>query len=222
MNRDKLFYSWYRRVYTVFFPDYVRELKKVAADCKNLLDLGCGSSSPVKFLDPKILKEGVEIYEPYLKQSKKEKIHHRYHQANVLQIDKMFKAGSFDCVLAGDLIEHLTKSEGLGLIKMMERIAKKKIVIYTPNGFHYQEERDGNRLQTHRSGWEPHEMIRLGYRVIGISGLKQLRDADMSTKFKPKFFWRIISDLTQLLVKNKPEYAAQLLCIKIKDGNQRE
>jgi len=38
----------------------------------------------------------------------------------VLDIDTMFKKWGFDCVLASDLIEHLTKKEGEILLKKLK------------------------------------------------------------------------------------------------------
>lgn len=35
-----------------------------------------------------------------------------------------------------------------------------------------------------------------------------------SLKFSPKTFWSIISTLTQLMVKNRPQWAFQILCVK--------
>ena len=49
-----------------------------------------------------------------------------------------FRPKSFDAVLALDVLKQLTKVDGLNLIKNMEKIAKRFIVPFTPNGFlHY-------------------------------------------------------------------------------------
>jgi hypothetical protein len=64
---------------------------------------------------------------------------------------------------AADLIEHLGKEDGFRLLEHMELIARKVVVIVTPNGFIAQHLTDGNPLQIHRSGWTAHEMKALGY-----------------------------------------------------------
>jgi hypothetical protein len=89
---------------------------------------------------------------------------------NALDLDKTFSPKSFDCVLALDLIEHLEKEEGFQLISMMEKIATKRVIIFTPNGLLPQQEFGGNRLQIHKSGWSVEEMREKGFRVIGILG----------------------------------------------------
>ena len=69
-----------------------------------------------------------------------------------------------DSVFMLDLIEHLTKEDGLLLLKHAERIAREQIVIFTPLGFMPQHMEDGEldgwgmhgvQYQEHRSGWLP-------------------------------------------------------------------
>ncbi len=98
----------------------------------------------------------------------------------------------------------------------MEKIAKKKIIIFTPNGFLPQGKYDDNPWQIHRSGWTSKEMENKGYKVIGINGWKPLRGEYANLLFKPKVLWRIISDFTQLIVKRHPKNAFQILCVKEK------
>ena len=97
---------------------------------------------------------------------------------------------------------------------MMEKIARKKIIIFTPNGFLRQEEHDNNPWQVHKSGWNINEMKSLGYNVIGINGLKFLKGERAEIKFKPRIFWSLISDITQLFTRKHPKYAFQILCTK--------
>ncbi|MBI3037327.1 class I SAM-dependent methyltransferase [Candidatus Woesearchaeota archaeon] len=161
-----------------------------------------------------IYSVGVDASLPSIQKSKKESIHNRYFRANVMNIGERFKPDSFDCVLASDLIEHLTKTEGLKLLGMMEKIASVKVIVFTPNGFLPQQGYDNNPFQLHKSGWTVDEMKKLGYHVIGINGWKPLRGEQASIKLRPKLFWQIISDLTQLLTRNRPEKAFQILCVK--------
>lgn len=208
----------YGNIYTKIFPDYLVELKRAVGGCKDILDLGCGKSSLLKFFPADIRKEGVELYGPYLEESRSLGIHNRYHQMDILEAGDHFAEDSFECVYAGDVIEHLEKDDGHKLIEAMEKIASKRVIIYTPNGFLPVGERDGNELYRHRSGWSVSEMRALGFDIIGTSGWKVLRGDDAGVRWRPKIFWRVVSDMTQWFTRRRPESAKQILCVKRMDG----
>ncbi len=214
MKLKRALVTIYKNVYLKFFRFFIYELGRELDECKSVLDLGCGSSSPLKLFRKKFYSVGVDISKSSVEESKKRGIHNEYFVLDVLNIDKKFSPNSFDCVIALDLIEHLEKQQGIDLIKMMEKIAKKKVIIFTPNGFLPQGEYRGNKWQVHKSGWSVKEMRERGYKVIGINGWKSLRGEKALLRFRPQFFWKIVSDITQLFVRNRPEKAFQILCIK--------
>jgi hypothetical protein len=205
----------YNKYYLKFFSSYYKELKKAVGDSKSLLDVGCGKNSPIQFFSEGMYSVGVDAHKPSIKRSKQKNIHNEYYNIDVLDIGKKFLPGSYDCVIALDLVEHLEKEDGVRLLQMMERIAKEKVIVFTPKGFLSQSEHDNNPWQVHKSGWEVEEMRSKGYEVIGINGWKPLRGECAIPKLWPKFFWIIVSDITQLFVRNKPEKAFQILCVKI-------
>lgn len=96
----------------------------------------------------------------------------------------------------------------------MERWAKKKAIIFTPNGFLKQKEYDKDKLQIHKSGWSIDDFKSLGFKVYGVGGYKKLRGFRARIKYKPLIFWRLISDLTQKVVYRIPKFAFQLFAIK--------
>ena len=157
---------------------------------------------------------GADLFIPSLNSSRDSKLHHEYFEIDILSSIDHFEENSFDCVALIDVIEHLKKSDGLKLIKQMETIARKKIIVFTPNGFLDQKPFDGNEYQRHISGWEVKEMQQMGFKVIGINGYKPLRGERANITFRPTIFWKRISYLSQLIVKNKPRYAFQILCVK--------
>jgi predicted TPR repeat methyltransferase len=186
----------------------------VGNDCKTLLDVGCGSSSPIKLFSHKLFCVGVDAHEPSIEKSKNKGIHDEYFTMKFSELHEKFKPQTFDCVLALDVIEHLSKDESQRLLDAMEKIAKKKVIVFTPNGFVPQEAFDNNPCQVHKSGWTVKEMKTRGYRVIGINGLRTLLGEKALTKFRPEPFWGFISLLTQILVRNHPSFAFQILCVK--------
>ena len=154
------------------------------------------------------------IYQPYLEESKITGIHNDYILSDIKDILLKVDKKSFDAVVSLDLIEHLTKKDGLGLISTMQYVAKKKVIIYTPNGFLRQEEYDNNPWQRHISGWTVDDMEKLGFKVTGMGGLRFLRGERGLIRFKPSRLWNITSTLSQRLVKNRPRNAFSILCIK--------
>ncbi len=209
-----IFSTIYRKYYVKLIPDSFEELRRQTKDCDSILDIGCGANSPIQYCNNKMYRIGVDAYMPSIKASKKKNLHDKYYLSDILSIDKKFKPKSVDCVLAFDLIEHLSKKDGLKLILMMEKIARKKVIIFTPNGFLKQGALYGNPWQVHKSGWSSKEMQKRGYAVTGINGWINLRGDLTLVKYKPRFFWDRISDITQIYTRYKPKYAFQIFCVK--------
>jgi SAM-dependent methyltransferase len=202
----------WRRLFEPF--SYFAELERAVGDAETVLDVGCGYPSPIKHFRRKRRAVGVDAFEASIEKSRAEGIHDDYLKADVLEIGGKFDDRSFECVLAADVIEHLTKEDGARLLSMMEKIARRRVVVFTPNGFLHQGEAGGNPWQVHKSGWTPEEMRMRGYKVVGINGLKSLRGEFAVVKYRPEFLWQIVSDLTQILLKRFPKSAFQILCIK--------
>jgi Methyltransferase domain len=209
----------YRLDFAIFgrpFDRYFKAVEReVCSSCSSLLDVGCGEISPISRFRKRLpYTVGVDAFEPALVKSRNLRIHDENLCANVLEIGDRFPERSFDCVIALDVIEHLTKENGLRLLKTMERIARKKVVVSTPNGFLPQDAVDGNPLQCHQSGWEVEEMRRMGYRVLGMSGWQPLRGAEAKPAWRPYFLCDRLSRLTELFFEQHPKHAFQILCIK--------
>ncbi len=196
--------------------------REIGGSCESLLDVGCGFNSPVQYLVPRPkLMVGIDAFGPVIESSKGQAIHDEYYVMDARQIDKQFQPNSFDCVLASDVIEHLREQDALELIRQMETIARKKVIIYTPNGFLAQSEEYGNPLQWHLSGWDTGRMTRLGYEVTGVQGLKKLRGPMAEIRWRPTRFWLAVSLLSQAFTTRLPHLAFRILCIKHLDTSKR-
>ncbi len=195
---------------------YIAELAKALEGCRTCLDIGCGVGSPLRFV-PTNLLVGVDGHLPSVETARLNKTHDEVHHADVRTVGERFSAGQFDACVGLDLIEHLPKEDGLKLLEQMEKIASRRVVLFTPNGFLPQKGQDGD-LQEHLSGWEVAEMCARGYDVIGLYGPKLLRGEG----HKVKFLFRPIGNLASLAVhilytRSHPEYASALLCVKSLD-----
>jgi hypothetical protein len=201
----------------VAFFAYMAEMRRALADCRSCLDIGCGANSPVRMLDFDHTV-GVEGHEPSLDSAKANRTHSDFRLARVQEIGGLFGEHSFDCVVGLDLIEHLAKEEGLSLIKDMERIASKKIILFTPNGFLTQESYGGD-LQEHLSGWTPEEMRELGFTVFGMQGPKFLRGEYHQHRIRPRVLSGVLSVIGHYVyTRAHAEQAAAILCVKDVSG----
>lgn len=193
---------------------YYRMLEKELSSCKTVLDVGCGADSPLGKIRKKFRSAGIDIFERCIIESKKKKIHNEYRVGDIRKLDKYYKTKSFDAVIALDVIEHFNKKEALQLIKKMEEIAKKKVILLTPNGFLKQDPLEGNPYQIHHSGWTKEELEKLRYKVYGLRGLRYLRDQYTGIKYKPYLFWGFLSFLSEIIFYPFPSLCYNLFAVK--------
>jgi predicted TPR repeat methyltransferase len=202
-------------VFGRFKQQHERLLEQLCRDRGSLLDVGCGSNSPIQRFSSQLERSvGVDAHLPSIDRSREQGIHTDYVQCDVLDILNKFGEKSFDVVVANDLIEHLDKAQGESLIAQMEAIARRRVVIFTPNGFLQQGEFDNNPYQVHRSGWTVKEMRGRGYDILGVNGWRPLRTERAIPRFYPRVVWKRISLLTQPFTTYRPSMAFSILCAK--------
>ena len=134
----------------------------------SVLDVACGLSLKSKFLDSPI-RVGVDIYEEYFNHIESD-VPYVVIKHDVRKLEEIFVPKSFDIVIALDIIEHLEKEESLLMIAQCERIARKAVILETPNGYVPQnldvQGHGGHEWQTHRCGWEIAELEKMGYKTV--------------------------------------------------------
>jgi SAM-dependent methyltransferase len=188
---------------------FVFTLQKVMSDCRTVLDLGCGSLSPLRYINAEVY--GLDAHKETILEAKNNRTHNKLIVLDVKSIRSHFKRKSFDAVVGLDLIEHLPKKDGLKLISDMEYLAAKKVIIFTPNGFMPQEGK--HIFDKHLSGWDVIEMKKKRFTVYGMFGLKWLRGSEHKLRFK--LFSAILSEISQwLFTFYYPQFAAAILCVK--------
>lgn len=99
----------------------------------SILDVGCGEDSPLRLFAHRSYRVGVDAHQPALERSRATGIHDEYLLGDVTTLEEMFEPGSFDAVVAFDVLEHLEQQDGLDLLRSMERIATRRVVVLTPN-----------------------------------------------------------------------------------------
>ena len=76
-----------------------------------------------------------------------------------------------DVAFCLDVIEHLEKTPSIDLVRQLERVARKAVVLFTPRGYMPQDgldagERGWQPWLAHRCGWEVEELEEMGYEVV--------------------------------------------------------
>lgn len=132
----------------------------------NVLDLGCGILVPFG-VRPPICKNflGVDVFGPYLERIKRDS---PTMLGELPEVCKNFLPNSWDVVLLLDILEHLLKSYAEQVIGQCEIIARKKIIIWTPEGFEKQAafacwDLPYCPYQEHLCGFEVQELEERGY-----------------------------------------------------------
>jgi SAM-dependent methyltransferase len=201
---------WKRR----HFPNaVVRMMQAELGAMESILDVGCGSDSPLQWVRTKARKTGFDAFEPSVAQSRAKGIHDEYVVKPLENMD--FAPGSFDAVIAMDLIEHFEKQASLRLVARLEQIARRKVILFTPNGFLPQTVYEDNPWQEHLCGWTVEEFEQRGYRVRGALGFKRLRGEFHLPRLRPHFIFERIANLSRfLLTAGHPKLDAALFAVK--------
>jgi hypothetical protein len=147
-------------------PEELNEAAREAIfETDAVLDIGCGIR-PMTFFRPRvhICVEPHQEYVQILKQIAAHQPHLVILHTDANNIVRILADQSVDSIFLIDVIEHLSKDEGLEILNQCCRIARRQIGVFTPLGFVAQEFEDeeqdawglsGTDLQRHRSGWTP-------------------------------------------------------------------
>jgi ubiquinone/menaquinone biosynthesis C-methylase UbiE len=129
---------------------------------------------------------GLDMYSPTLLFCNTFHVYNNLVKADIRHLP--FRDGSFDFILAIEVIEHLEKIDGTKFLNELERVCKKKLVLSTPNGFLKQGALGGNRLEFHKSGWTAREFKNLGFKTHGV-GFKYVKAYDVDPKIWGFFYY---------------------------------
>lgn len=96
--------------------------------------------------------DGVEAYEGY-RNPLHDYVYDRVYYRDIREL--IGQLPSYDVVLLIDVIEHMSKDEGLFLIKQIMQHTKKALLVSTPLQPSAQEQYMSNQYEAHRSRWTP-------------------------------------------------------------------
>lgn len=166
-------------VNVVNHKDFLVTINELLLDSRTVLDVGCGVGATLtEFCCP--IKIGVDAHRPYLENAKSGE---QFIKLNFMaeRLNELFLPNSMDSVTLIDVIEHFEKEVAFHVLRQVEEIAAKRVIVFTPRGFFQQIEVDhyglgGESFQRHRSGWEVEDFQKLGYNVIIFSKFHDQRN----------------------------------------------
>ena len=128
-----------------------------------VLDLGCGIMPATGGRLHCKRHVGVDGFKPYL-----DLIGPPCVCGRLPEVLERFESRSFDVVLLLDVVEHLDKPDALAAIAAAETIARREVIVFTPDGFVPQAGFSAwglglNQDQAHRCGFTFDELAAMGY-----------------------------------------------------------
>jgi len=192
--------------------------RKLDKGSKSILDLGCGKGKPMKFVNrhKRFYTVGIDGFNPYVEQCRREKSHDVVLQGDIRRLS--YKDKTFDVVLCLQTLEHLDREDGVSLLRWMEQVARKQVIITTDiNEFVQGAGSDGNELQEHKYIWGADEFREQGFVVYGI-GIKGWGGENGYSRLFPQPLRWLVGTSLQILMGPimwfKPEWAGGVLGVK--------
>ena len=187
-------------------------VRRELVGCETVLDLNCGYNRSVVRRFKFRFSMGLDSSQPSLRESQRRALHSESVMADIGAIP--FKPKSFDAVIALDTLERLTKEEGTALLHRMEELARKRVIVTTPNRYPEHQSGAGDPVREDRPGWEPVELIARGFRVRGNGGRKSSGGGKPIVKYRPAIWRLLASILDHLVVYRCPKSAEQLMAVR--------
>lgn len=201
---------------------YMYILRQSLGESKTILDLGCEDGKLMELLsegkDWQIT--GVDIFAKNVAVAAKRKKFVEVFRGDVVSISKKLikEKKKYDVVFCSQVIEHIDRKAGEELLSLVDKLAKKRIVMGTPRGFMEQPAAflGENPHQIHKSGWSEGDFRNRGYKIYGIgfgpvwseSGIGRSRSKSTV------LISGVLSYLFSPIVYYIPFLAAGILCIK--------
>lgn len=167
-----LFKSRFALFFFSFLSNHYVMTYKQLTRYRCILDVGCGLGLPMRCLRQLGLRSeviGVDVCVRYLQRVKKLEIYDDLVLASAKCLP--FKKKSFDSLMCLQVLEHLTKRDGVTALGELSRVAE-TVIITTPVDFVEADVNPANPYQKHLSGWVPRDMRHVGYKVTGYGWIR--------------------------------------------------
>jgi len=188
-------------------------------DGQTILDLACGLGkwgclirTSLSALEKTSMQKeyiiGTDLFLPHLLRAKYLRVYDDTIQHHISYLP--FRDKSLDVVLAAEVIEHLTPENGYLLLKEMERVSRKTVIVTTPTP-RVVFSGETNRIMfspydKHITSWRIRDFKKLGFRVYSVRTVPYF-----ATK---NFPLKLILTLLNAISFWIPELATQVIAVK--------
>lgn len=129
-----------------------------------VVDLGAGFFDKLRYVPPMTKKVGVEVFPAYLGYAPPGV---RAVLGDIRHWDRLVGADERDVAMLVDTIEHMSKADGVALLRGLKG-SFRKIIVMTPDGYVEQKEDVTgfeNEWQVHECGWSAEDLEAEGFTV---------------------------------------------------------
>jgi len=112
-----------------------------------------------------VVVDGIEGYQPYVGDLQRALYDELIVGEAIETLGRIAAEGAhYDLVIAADILEHFSPEDGVVFLKRC--LAVGDVVLIATPGAYFDQGSDDNPLQTHRSYWPEHELLRLGATAV--------------------------------------------------------
>lgn len=146
-------------------------IKGVVKNGDSYLSLCAGIGLEIRKFTEEIDVTAVDLTPEYLKVLKERQPFIKPVLGDAVEYIRNASDKSFDIVAIIDGLEHLPKKKGHIVLKECKRVAKRKVLVFTPQGYVENDIhatwgiKDTDEHQRHLSGWKPEEILAYGYEL---------------------------------------------------------
>lgn len=137
--------------------EQIKQFVQKHLDIKKIVDVGAGSGTYRTLIGDGYEWTAIEIWEPYVERFNLTQLYKKIVIGNVFELFKINSFPSGDCIIFGDVLEHLVKEEALVVLqKALENY--KHVIVSIPIGEWTAQEHYGNKYELHISTWSFKEL----------------------------------------------------------------
>ena len=218
------FIRFYEKLGLNPFAQLLKYINRLPIENLTILDLGAGSGYYWKTgkLGEPVSDKIVKVTCLDIAYDKKNSENLNYIQGSVPSSLFSFSENSFDIVIAFDLVEHLTKSDGYLTLYEMQRICSHACIVFTPNGFSWQPPSDNNKFNAHISSYTSHDFNNFRFNhIYGMISLKRLIGPYSLPRNDTTRLRREIIALFGLIVFKLPKMSYSLFAVFLKTKSDK-